>query len=61
MWETNLAEINQHNKEAGMGHHSYWMGVNQFTDMVSKNFLIMIFLKKQNKCFKHGNICIYLQ
>lgn len=38
LWEDNLAVINKHNQEAAMGHHSYWMGVNQFTDMTIDEF-----------------------
>lgn len=30
----NLKTIMRHNIEADMGRHTYWMGVNQFTDMV---------------------------
>ena len=37
IWEDNLAIINKHNEEAAKGHHSYWMGINQFADMVSYN------------------------
>ena len=36
VWEDNLAMISKHNYEAMMGKQSYWMGVNQFTDMVSR-------------------------
>lgn len=42
IWEDNLAVINKHNKEAAMGHHSYWMGVNQFTDMTTDEFSSML-------------------
>lgn len=38
VWEDNLATINKHNREAAMGHHTYWMGVNQFTDMTEYEF-----------------------
>ena len=37
VWEDNLAMISKHNYEAMMGKQSYWMGVNQFTDLVSRD------------------------
>lgn len=38
IWEDNLAVINKHNEEAAKGHHSYWMGINQFADMTDEEF-----------------------
>lgn len=36
LWEKTLKKIETHNKEADEGKHSWWMGVNQFTDMRSE-------------------------
>lgn len=32
LWEQTLKKIETHNKEADEGKHTWWMGVNQFTD-----------------------------
>ena len=38
MFAANIARISTHNAEADEGHHSYRMGVNQFTDLTSREF-----------------------
>ncbi|KAL7993046.1 hypothetical protein Chor_017302, partial [Crotalus horridus] len=35
-WEKNLQMVEQHNREADEGKHTYWMKMNQFSDLVSK-------------------------
>jgi len=35
IWRKNVADVSRHNSEADKGRHSYWMGINKFTDMVS--------------------------
>jgi len=32
IWDDNLEKIQQHNMEADMGMHSYWLGVNEYAD-----------------------------
>lgn len=41
IWEDNLAKINQHNREADMGIHSYTLGMNQFGDLVKIFFFFI--------------------
>lgn len=33
LWEKTRQKIEKHNKEADEGKHTWWMGINQFTDM----------------------------
>ena len=35
VWEKNLHHINQHNLEADLGLHSYRLGINEYSDLVS--------------------------
>ena len=37
IFQDNLKTIESHNQEADAGKHSYWMGVNQFADMVGRD------------------------
>jgi hypothetical protein len=39
IWEANLAKIRQHNLEADIGLHSYYLGMNAFGDLVKKLIL----------------------
>ncbi|ETE62848.1 Cathepsin L1, partial [Ophiophagus hannah] len=32
-WEKNLQMVEQHNREADEGKHTYWMKMNQFSDL----------------------------
>jgi len=38
IWENNLEQIQQHNMEADMGLHSFWLGVNKFADLTNEEF-----------------------
>ena len=40
IWEGNLKLVQQHNLEADMGIHTYWLGMNRFADLVSHDNLI---------------------
>lgn len=44
IWESNLNKVQQHNFEADLGLHTYWLGMNKFADMVrpSSNILLLI-------------------
>lgn len=35
IWEQNLAYIRKHNLEADRGVHTFWLGMNEYGDMVS--------------------------
>lgn len=35
-WEDNLKIVNDHNMEADLGVHTYWLGMNAYADMVKK-------------------------
>lgn len=45
----NLNRITQHNAEADMGLHTYWQGVNQFTDLTNAEFRQRNMLKISKK------------
>ena len=38
IWKSNLDFINQHNKQADNGVHSFWLKMNQFGDLTSSEF-----------------------
>ncbi|CAH1790507.1 unnamed protein product [Owenia fusiformis] len=38
IWESNIELIQQHNLEADMGKHTYWLGSNEFADMTFAEF-----------------------
>ncbi|ESO83555.1 hypothetical protein LOTGIDRAFT_133240 [Lottia gigantea] len=38
IWEANYDYINEHNKLADSGHHTFWLGVNKFADMTNEEF-----------------------
>jgi len=42
IWEQNLKYINEHNLEADMGKHSYWLGTNEYADMTNREFRAMM-------------------
>ncbi|XP_026546818.1 cathepsin L1-like [Notechis scutatus] len=37
-WEKNLQMVEQHNREADEGKHTYWMKMNQFSDLTDEEF-----------------------
>ncbi|XP_064644907.1 procathepsin L-like [Lineus longissimus] len=39
IWENNLKYIQTHNLEADSGMHTYWLGVNQYADWTSEEFV----------------------
>ena len=43
-FEENLSFISKHNEQADQGHKSYWMGVNQFADMVCTLYIQLVFI-----------------
>merc|ERR1712110_1178502 len=38
IWEGNLKIVNDHNLEADLGVHGYWLGMNTYADMTNKEF-----------------------
>jgi len=42
VWEQNVHIINKHNREADMGHHTYWLGLNEFADLTNQEFKKMM-------------------
>lgn len=34
IWENNLRKVQEHNLQADLGVHSYWLGMNRFADLV---------------------------
>jgi cathepsin L len=38
-WESNLKYIRQHNLEADLGKHTYWLKMNKYGDMTGKEFV----------------------
>ena len=40
MWERNLKYVQEHNLDADMGHHTYWLGINEHADLVSWHILL---------------------
>jgi len=39
IWEGNLKLVQQHNLEADMGIHTYWLGMNRFADLTTGEFV----------------------
>ncbi|KAL3886617.1 hypothetical protein ACJMK2_026601 [Sinanodonta woodiana] len=39
IWEQNLQRVQQHNLEADRGVHTYWLGMNEYADMSSEEFV----------------------
>ncbi|XP_014770628.1 procathepsin L [Octopus bimaculoides] len=39
IWEKNLQYVNQHNLEADMGLHTYWLGLNEYADLENREFV----------------------
>ena len=39
IWEDNLKYIQQHNIEYDLGKHSYYLGINEFSDMTHEEFM----------------------
>ena len=35
IWEDNIDYIQQHNRRADRGEHGFWLGTNEYADMVS--------------------------
>ena len=64
IWEENVDYIQKHNLEADMGHHTYWLGMNEYGDLV-RTFeeLFLIFFtftfKFNNSIFRLKNIIVY--
>ncbi|CAG2118953.1 unnamed protein product, partial [Medioppia subpectinata] len=50
----NYRAIRKHNKEADEGKHTYWLGVNQFTDMTQDEFTTnySVYLQNSNMNYK---------
>ena len=46
----NKEEIAKHNAEYELGIHTYTIGVNQFSDMVSNNFLFLSIIELCHVC-----------
>lgn len=38
IWEKNVRTINKRNYLSALGYHSYWLGINEFTDMMEHEF-----------------------
>lgn len=47
IWEKNLRMVEAHNEEADMGVHSYWLGMNQFSDWTSEEYWRFLSLRPQ--------------
>jgi len=39
IWESNLNKVQQHNLQADLGVHSYWLGMNKFADLTIDEFV----------------------
>lgn len=38
MWEKNLKYVQEHNLQADMGHHTFWLGMNEHADLSDEEF-----------------------
>jgi len=38
IWESNLQKVQEHNLEADLGVHTYWLGMNAYADMTNEEF-----------------------
>ncbi|CAH1790508.1 unnamed protein product [Owenia fusiformis] len=43
IWESNIELIQQHNLEADMGKHTYWLGSNEYADLTFAEFKLMMY------------------
>ena len=48
IWESNLEIVQEHNIEADLGVHTYWLGMNAYADMVNSS---SFFLSQTNVSF----------
>jgi len=57
IWEKNLAFINKHNLEAGLGQHTFTVKMNKFGDMTNQEFVSMMngFNKTKSMQKQEGN------
>jgi C1A family cysteine protease len=39
IWEGNLKKVQEHNLQADLGVHTYWLGMNKFADMTISEFV----------------------
>jgi len=39
VWESNLEKVNQHNIQADLGVHTYWLGMNAYADLTITEFV----------------------
>jgi cathepsin L len=39
IWESNLQKVQQHNLQADLGVHTYWLGMNKYADMTISEFV----------------------
>jgi len=39
IWESNLQKVQEHNLQADLGVHTYWLGMNKFADLTNKEFV----------------------
>lgn len=39
IWENNLQKVQEHNVQADLGVHSYWLGMNRFADLVDSSMI----------------------
>jgi len=55
IWEKNIKHIRQHNLEADMGQHGFTLGVNEYTDMTSDEFVARMNGHKGNQTVRGGS------
>ncbi len=39
VWEDNLKKVQEHNLQADLGVHTYWLGMNEYADLVECYFI----------------------
>jgi len=42
IWESNLKIVNEHNLQADLGVHTYWLGMNKYADLTNPEFVKMM-------------------